>query len=126
MLNNSEKDKDFSTLLDEVKLDLLSYTNTRIKLFKLDAFEKLGISASAMGYGLIVITLVFTILFFVLIGLAFFIGELLKSLALGFAILAAFSILVLIIILICGKPLKMFLLNKIIVFLQNLDKNESE
>lgn len=126
MLNNSEKDKDLSTLLDDIKLDLLSYINKRIKLFKLSAFEKLGISASVIGYGLIVITMVFTILFFTLIGLAFFIGELLQSLALGFGILAAFSILVLIIILLCGKQFRLFLLNKIIVFLRNLDKDGTE
>lgn len=126
MPNSQEKDKDFNTLLEEVKLELLSYIDKRVRLFKLEAFEKVGISVSKLGYSLIVCLIFASFLFFVLIGLAFFIGELLNSQAAGFGILALFSLLVLVIILICGKKLRSYILNKTIVFMQKVDENEAE
>lgn len=72
MLNNSEEEKSLGILIEEIKLDLLSYINRRIRLFKLDTFEKIGLSASGLGYGLIIIAIVAVILFFGLIGMAFF------------------------------------------------------
>ncbi|MFT3993916.1 MAG: hypothetical protein QM660_06385 [Dysgonomonas sp.] len=126
MPNNQDKDKDCVSLLDEIKLELLDYIDKRVRLFKLDAFEKIGITTSTLGYGLIVSVIISAFLFFMLFGLAFFIGELLNSLAAGFGILALFSILVLVIILLNGKRLRSFILNKTIVFLHKIDKNEAE
>ena len=126
MQNNPETNKDLSGLLDDLKLELLSYINKRLRLFKLDAFEKGSISASLLGYGLILLVILAFFLFFALFGLAFFLGELLNSLAAGFGILAGFSILVLFIVILNGKRLRTFLLNKTIVFLQKVDQNDGE
>lgn len=126
MLNNSEQERDLGTLLEDLKLELLGYVEKRLRLFKLDAFEKGSISASLLGYGLIVIVIIGFILFFLLFGLAFFIGELLGSQAAGFGILALFSLLVLLIVILCGKRLRTYILNKTIIFLQKVDKNDAE
>lgn len=125
MLNNLS-DKDLSTLLEEVKLELLSYINSRIRLFKLSSFEKLGISASIMGYGLIVAIVAGFILFFSLFGLAFAIGQMLNNQAAGFGIMALFSLLVLIGVLLSGKGIKRFILNKTIIFIRKVDKADEE
>ncbi|MDU1889809.1 MAG: phage holin family protein [Dysgonomonas sp.] len=124
MSSNPNNDKSQDTLLEEIKLELLSYINKRIRLFKLDAFEKLSLSASALGYGLIIFSIIIVILFFLLIGVAFFVGELLNSLAAGFGIMALFSLLVLLIVLICRKGLKNLILNNTITFFRKLDTND--
>ncbi len=126
MLNNSETDKSLNTLVEEIKLELLSYINRRVRLFKLDSYEKLSISASAVGYGLIVLAILAVLIFFVLIGLAFFIGELLSSLAAGFGIMALFSLLVLFIVFLARKVIKNTILNSTINFFRKLDANDEE
>lgn len=126
MLNNSETDKSLNTLVEEIKLELLSYINRRVRLFKLDSYEKLSISASAVGYGLIVLAILAVLIFFVLIGLAFFIGELLSSLAAGFGIMALFSLLVLFIVFLARKVIKNTILNSTISFFRKLDANDEE
>ncbi len=126
MLNNSETDKSLNTLVEEIKLELLSYINRRVRLFKLDSYEKLSISASAVGYGLIVLAILAVLIFFVLIGLAFFIGELLSSLAAGFGIMALFSLFVLFIVFLARKVIKNTILNSTINFFRKLDANDEE
>lgn len=126
MLNNSERNESLNTLLAEMKQELLSYINRRMRLIKLDAFEKGGIITSALGYGLIILLIVGIILFFFLIGLAFFLGELLNNTSAGFGILALFSLLVLIIVLLNGKRIKRSLLYKTIAFFRKLDANDED
>lgn len=126
MLNNSKTDKSLNTLVEEIKLELLSYINRRVRLFKLDSYEKLSISASAVGYGLIVLAILAVLIFFILIGLAFFIGELLSSLAAGFGIMALFSLLVLFIVFLARKVIKNTILNSTINFFRKLDANDEE
>lgn len=124
MLNNSEEEKGLNVLIEEIKLELLSYMNRRIRLFKLDAFEKLSISASSLGYGLIILAIVAVILFFVLIGMAFFIGEFFNSLAAGFGIMALFSLLVLLIVVLCRKKIKQSILHNTIIFIRKVEADE--
>lgn len=126
MLNNSEKDKNLGTLVEEIKLDLLSYINSRVRLFKLDTYEKLSISASTIGYGLIILTIINLMIFFGLMGLAFFIGELLNSTAAGFAIMALFSLFVLFIVYLSRDLIKRTILNSILNFFRKLDANDED
>jgi hypothetical protein len=126
MPNNQERDENLNTLLEGIKLELLNYINRRVRLFKLDAFEKSSIAASILGYGLIVLIIVGVILFFTLIGLAFFIGELLNNTSAGFGIMALFSLLVLVIIFLNGKRIRTSILNKTIIFLRKIEENEEE
>lgn len=124
MQNNSGKD--ISTLLEEIKLELLSYTNKRVRLFKLESFEKIGISASILGYGLIVAIIVAVILFFSLFALAFTIGQLLNNQAAGFGILALFSVGVLILVMLFRKKIKRFVLKNTIIFIHKVDNPDEE
>lgn len=126
MLNNSEIGEDSKTPLEQIKEDLQTYVNRRLKLFKLEAYEKGAISSSILGYGVIVISIVAVILFFSLIGAAFFLGELFDSLAAGFGILALFSLLVLLIVILSRKKIKKSILNKTIEFLRKVEANDAE
>jgi hypothetical protein len=124
MLNNSENEKSLNTLIEEIKLELLSYINGRVRLFKLDAFEKISISVSGLGYALIILAIVAVILFFLLIGMAFFISELLNSLAAGFGIMALSSLLVLLIVVLCRKKIKQSILCSSIRFIRKIEDDE--
>lgn len=126
MLNNTERNESLDTLLDQIKQELLSYINRRVRLFKLDTFEKGGIVSSILGYSLMVFIIVGSILFFTLIGLAFFVGELLNNPSAGFGIMALFSLLILIIVLLNGKRIRRSILYKTIAFFRKLDANDEE
>lgn len=126
MSNNSESDKSLNTLIEEIKLELLGYINSKGRLIKLDLYEKSGILASAMGYGLIVLSILAVFIFFLFIGLAFFIGELLNSLAAGFGIMALFSLLLLLIAFLFRKEIKNTILNNTIIFFRKLEANDEE
>lgn len=123
MSNNSERDQNLSSLLEDIKLELLSYINKRLRLFKLDAYEKTSISASILGYGLIVSFIVAFTLFFVLLGLAFFVGELLGSLAAGFGIMALFSLFLLLVVFLFRRKIKNSILLGTIKIIRNVEAN---
>jgi len=124
MLNNSEKDKNLSSLLEDLKPELLSYINRRLRLFKLDAYEKVSISASILGYGLIVFSILLVASFFILLGLAFFLSELLNSQAAGFGIMALASLLSLLIVFLCRRKIKHNILNHTIKIIRKVEANE--
>ena len=123
MLNNQE-DKDLNTLLADIKQELLSYINRRLRLLKLESYEKLSKSASYMGYGLIVLVTLSFIIFFVLMGMAFLVGELLGSLAKGFGVMALFSLLILTIVFLLRKPIIKAILYKSINFFRKVESDE--
>lgn len=126
MQQNKSHDKDLGSLLEEIKQELLIYINKRLRYIKLDSMEKGGILASSLGYSLIVLAILFILLFFILIGAAFFISELLDSHAAGFGIMALLSLIVLTTVILCKNRIKPYILNKAIVFFKKLDKNDTE
>lgn len=123
-MSNNPEDKNLNTLLDDIKQELLSYINRRLKLLKLESYEKLSKSASYMGYGLIVLVTLSFIIFFVLMGMAFLVGELLGSLAKGFGVMALFSLLILTIVFFLRKPIMKAILYKSINFFRKVESDE--
>ena len=125
-MQNKQDEKDISGLLENIKLELLSYINKRIKLVRLDSIDKGSKITTSIGYGLIVVAIVSTIIFLSFLALGFLFGELLNSLAAGFGILVAFSVVILLILLFCRKQLKSYMRNQTISFLNKLDKDDDE
>jgi hypothetical protein len=124
MSNNSEKDHNLSSLLEDARLELLSYINKRIRLFKLDACEKASLSASILGYRLIVAAIISFALFFILLGLAFFVGELLGSLAAGFGIMSLFSLFLLLVVFLFRGKIKSSILSGTIKIIRKMETDE--
>jgi hypothetical protein len=122
-LNN---DTDLRLLLDSLRLELSGYINKRLRLFKLDAFEKGSIAFSYIIYGLIVFIIVLSILFFFLFGLAFLLGDILGNNSAGFGILFGISVIALLIIIGFRKRIKRYVLMKSIALLRKIDANEEE
>lgn len=122
-LNNNT---DLQSLIDDLRLELSGYINKRLRLFKLDAFEKGGRALSFLIYGLIVFIIVLTSVFFFLFGLAFWLGDLLGNTSAGFGVLFIASILILIIIISVQKRIRRYALMKIIALMRKIDADEED
>lgn len=126
MLNNSEKETNLSGWFEDLKPELLGYINKRIRLFKLDSYEKVSIAASILGYGLIVFSIILVILFFTLMGMAMFIGEMVKNPAAGYGIMALFSLVSLGIISLFRRKIKHAILLLTLRIIRKVEANGEE
>lgn len=126
MLNNSEKEKNLSGWFEDLKPELLGYINKRIRLFKLDSYEKVSIAASILGYGLIVFSVVLVVLFFTLMGMAMFVGEMVKNQAAGFGIMALFSLVMLGVISLFRRKIKHAILLLTLRIIRKVEANGEE
>lgn len=96
---------------------LKEYASKRIDLLKIQATEKSSISAGVIAY-LVILLVAFT--FFIILfnfGIAFLIGNLLNNASYGFLSVAAFYLLIMIVIIIFKKRLVNTVANKVIEFL---------
>ena len=93
------EEKKVSTLFEEMRDDIGKYINSTLELGKLEAFEKFSLGSSAFLYGLIIAGAGLLASLFILVTAGLYLSELLDSLWLGFGIVAAFTLLVLIILL---------------------------
>lgn len=119
-----DKDTTLRELLDELRVELSGYINKRLRLLKLDGFEKGSIAFSYIVYSLIVIVLVLSILFFLLLGLAFLLGDILGANSAGFGILFLISVLALIVVICLKKKIRRAVLMKTIAIMRRIDANE--
>lgn len=124
MQNSDNKDKDLTVLFDDLKADILDYAAKKINYIKLGVYEKISIAFSLLAFGAVIAILIAGLLFFALFGLAFFLGELLNSLAAGFGILFVFVMFVLIILLIFNRKIRRFIMNKTILIIRKMEDNE--
>lgn len=117
------EEKKVSTLFEEMKDDLSGYVSNRLRLFQLQTYSKTSKGGAFLIYTIIAILLILFALNFVFITLALYLGEILGSMSLGFAIVSLFSILVVAIIIMKRKSIKRGLTNMIVSSLMD-DDNE--
>ncbi|MGI6572762.1 MAG: phage holin family protein [Fermentimonas sp.] len=119
------EEKKVSTWFEEIRGDIANYITSTLELGKLEAYEKISQASSIISYSLILSGVALVIFLFVLIAAALYLGELLQSSWMGFAIVAAFALLILLILLIVKKPFKKRCINKVVRFLMHKeDKND--
>lgn len=119
---NKEHPKDLSAAIAELKSDVISYLNNRIAYYKLDFIERLSKTISLLTVGIISSLFAFLFFCFILVSIAFYLGELLGSNALGFCIMALVWLFLGLLVVIFRNPLKDFLLNRIVNVIYNLQK----
>jgi hypothetical protein len=120
------EEKKVSTLFEEMRDDVGKFIKSTLELGKLEAFEKLSLGSSAFLYGLIVAGAGTIALLFVLVSAGIYLGELLGSLWMGFGIVAAFTLLVVIILLLVRKPIQRSFTNSIVRFLLKQDDKDDK
>ncbi|MDR3061712.1 MAG: phage holin family protein [Dysgonamonadaceae bacterium] len=93
-------EKDFASLFQEIKKELTGYFNAKLKLYRLELFEKTSITVSALFFGLAVLLVVFFSVFFIFLAIGFWLGELLDSIAAGMGLVALMYLILLVILLV--------------------------
>jgi len=87
----------------DTKLAVENYVENRILLIKLQATEKISKLAGAMFSGLLIAVISFFIILFISMMIAWYFGQLLDNVYLGFGIISAFYIVLLILLLVFRK-----------------------
>lgn len=118
------EEKKVSTLFEEMRKDISNFINSTLELGKLEVFEKISLSASAIVYGLMLGSALVIALLFILVTAGLYLGEMLQSYWMGFGIVAAFTLLITIIILIVGGPFKKKFTSRVVRFLMKNDDND--
>lgn len=120
------EEKKVSTLFEEMRKDISNFINSTLELGKLEVFEKISLSASAIVYGLMLGSALVIALLFILVTAGLYLGEMLQSYWMGFGIVAAFTLLITIIILIVGVPFKKKFTSRVVRFLMKNDDNDGK
>lgn len=120
------EEKKVSTLFEEMRDDVGKFIKSTLELGKLEAFEKLSLGSSAFLYGLILAGAGTIALLFLLVSTGIYLGELLGSLWMGFGIVAAFTLLVVFILLLVRKPIQRSFTNSIVRFLLKQDDKDDK
>ncbi len=116
------EEKKVSTLFEEMKDDLSEYVSNRLRLFKLQTYSKTSKSGASLIYTIIAILLILFAINLVFITIAIYLGEILESMSLGFAIVSLFAVIVVAIIIKARKRIRSNLTNRIVSSLMNDDK----
>ncbi len=116
------EEKKVSTLFEEMKDDLSGYISNRFKLLKLQTYAKTSKISALLGYGVIIIFSILLALCMVFTTLAIYLGEILESMSLGFAIVALLTILIVVVVTMTRKSIKNKLTNIIVSLLMDDDE----
>jgi hypothetical protein len=113
-----------STFISDIEQDIKELVRLRIEILKLETFDKVSIVGSFIIYGWVIVNLVFFMSLFAFIALGFLIGEWIKSVTVGFAIVSAFYLICLIAVLLCRKPIFLWFKNLLLKELDSETENE--
>ncbi|RNC64067.1 phage holin family protein [Proteiniphilum sp. X52] len=120
------EEKKVSTLFEEMRDDISNFISSSLELAKLEVYEKVSLGSASISYGLIIAWIALVALFFALVTAALYLAELLESLWAGFGIVSAFSILVLLIMLLLKKRFNRKISNGVVRFLMAQDDKDNK
>ena len=121
-------DKNFSTLYSDIKKDLTAYITLKLKILKLDVYEKSSVFSSTLLYGLILLLVIFFAFLFLFLALGLYIGSLLDNYAIGITLVATLYIIALVVLLWKRTKIQNWLTNLFVeqIFQNDKDENENE
>jgi uncharacterized membrane protein YqjE len=117
-------DKTLKGLIERIRIELSEYVETRLKLLKLEAYEKSSIVGSYAIFGLIVAFAFLLITIFVLATLAIAITLVTHSLIAGFASVTGLIIIALIVLISNGDRIRKKMTNFILSIITKIEKDE--
>jgi hypothetical protein len=120
------EEKKVSTLFEEMRDDVSHYISSSLELGKLEVYEKVSLGTATTGYALIVAGITLTALFFILVTAALYLGQLFQNLWIGFGIVAAVAVFVLLIMLLLKKAFKKRITNRVVRFLMAQDDKDDK
>jgi hypothetical protein len=112
-------------MLIELKQLITEYLDTRISLFKLQAFEKIAKVTAALFSSVVVALLAFFLLFFLSMSAGFYLGSLFESNALGFLMVTVFYVILFTLVLLRKKEfLEKYVIEQIISELTHKEEED--
>ncbi len=117
-------DRSLKGLIDKIRVELTEYVETRISLFKLEAYEKGSIVGSYIVFGLILAFIILLLTIFVLATLAIAISIALKSFVAGFAIVTGVIILMLLLLILNAKSIRTRMTNSILSIISDIEEDD--
>ena len=114
-LQNPEAMNEKPTVINELRQLITEYFDARLKLIKLETFEKIAKVTAVLFSSLVVALLGFFLLFFLSMSLGFYLGKVFDSLTLGFLAVTGLYLLLFVVVLLMKKDLmEKFLIERII------------
>lgn len=112
---NHEAMNEKSPVISELRQLITEYFDARLKLLKLETFEKIAKVTAVLFSSLVVALLAFFLLFFLSMSLGFYLGKVFDSLALGFLSVTGLYLILFMLVLFMKKDLmENFLIERII------------
>lgn len=112
---NPEAMNEKSPVINELKQLITEYFDARLKLIKLETFEKIAKVTAVLFSSLVVALLGFFLLFFLSMSLGFYLGKVFDSMALGFLSVTVLYLILFVLVLLMKKDLlEEFLIERII------------
>ncbi len=112
---NPEAMKEKSPVISELRQLITEYFDARLKLLKLETFEKIAKVTAVLFSSLVMALLAFFLLFFLSMSAGFYLGKIFDSMALGFlAVTGLYLILFVLVMLMKKDLLEEFLIERII------------
>lgn len=104
------------------KDDVLKYIDLRLKLFRIEAYEKIGKVSAVSLLVLIFVFMIFFAVLFLFLGLGLYLGQLFGSLSLGMVAVGFLYLLLSVVLFLCRK----YIMNKVFeLFVSELMKEEN-
>ena len=98
----------------ELKEDISTYAELRLKLIKLNTYEQIGKVLAGLSYGVLLFILVATAVLFALLTLGFLLGEWLHSTVAGFGIVTALYLVLILVLILNRNPIRRKIIDLII------------
>lgn len=112
---NPEAMNEKSPVISELRQLITEYFDARLKLIKLETFEKIAKVTAMLFSSLVVALLGFFLLFFLSMSLGFYLGKIFDSMALGFLSVTGLYLILFVLVMVMKKDLlEKFLIERII------------
>ncbi|MCD7936729.1 MAG: hypothetical protein LUG98_07710 [Tannerellaceae bacterium] len=115
-------EKDSGVFFRDLKDKVTEYAELKVEYYKLSSYEVLGKATGKLSYGLILILTGIGALFFFLLSVGFFLGDLLGSYGLGFLCVTILFVLVLGLVVLSKNAIRNFVINRCLTGISKLEK----
>lgn len=116
-------EKDLQSVFNITKDNVTKYIDLRLKLLKIETYEKVGKVSSVLLLVLLVLFIVFFAVLFLFMGLGYYLGQVLDSQSLGMSLIGGLYLLILLAVILCRK----LIMNKIFgLFISELMKEDDD
>ena len=116
--------KDAENVFRELKDDLSSYAELKLELLKINTYERISKVIAVLSYGLLLSTLALITLLFLMLALGFLFSKWLDSTAAGIGIVAAFYLILVVVVLVNKNRICLKVINIVISALNSSDQKK--